>query len=131
MKALDRNEKLGAELITRCDEISIYYRALFDLLVPSANKFVIFADYRTGSALLSNLLNCHPEVKCDGEIFGRYLKCIISKKVLFPHLYMKGLHLKSSANTYSCNLKLDEIIKILSIFHGSPRYFIQKLYRKG
>ena len=33
------------------------------------NKFVLFAQGRSGSALLRDLLNAHPDVYCDGEIF--------------------------------------------------------------
>jgi LPS sulfotransferase NodH len=34
-----------------------------------SNRFVIFSMGRTGSTLLANLLNSHPQIACDGEIF--------------------------------------------------------------
>jgi LPS sulfotransferase NodH len=37
---------------------------------PEGSRFLIFAQGRTGSTLLVELLDCHPRIVCDGEIFS-------------------------------------------------------------
>ena len=39
---------------------------------PTYRKFVIICGIRTGSTMLVNLLNSHPEIRCFFEIFHRY-----------------------------------------------------------
>ncbi len=131
MIAKNKKKKSGFELKTRCDEILTYFRALFHKSIPSGSKFIIFANYRTGSTLLSNLLKCHPEVTCDGEIFLKFLRYLNFKKVLFPHLYMKGMHIGCKSSTYGCSVKLDEVNKVLGIIHGSPKQFMVNLIENG
>jgi len=38
--------------------------------MKTQTKFIIFGQSRSGSTLLINLLNCHPEMKADMEIFN-------------------------------------------------------------
>lgn len=67
-------------------ESKFKYRNLlrFQLSDPEL-KFVIYTRGRTGSTLLTELLNCHPEVYCDVEIFN----FLYSKsRVMFPELYI-------------------------------------------
>ena len=127
----NKKKELGFELKTRRDEILTYFRALFHKSIPAGSKFIIFANYRTGSSVLGNLLNCHPEVTCDGEIFLEFLQYLNFKKVLFPHLYMKGIHIGCKTSTYGCSVKLDEVNKVLGIIHGSPKQFMVNLNENG
>lgn len=92
-------------------------------------KFIIFAQIRTGSNLLRNLLNSHPEVYCDGEIFWDASNKLI-KKVSFPHLYMNGRSINISfqkmKKIYGCNIKINHIMQ------GSEYInFLSILYQKG
>jgi LPS sulfotransferase NodH len=32
-------------------------------------RFIIFGQSRSGSTLLVEILNCHPQIRCDGELF--------------------------------------------------------------
>jgi len=65
-------------------ETQAYKNVLLKRVLP-INKFVIFAQGRTGSNLLETLVNSHPHVVCEGEILlRRYIK------VLYPKVYIKG-----------------------------------------
>lgn len=48
-------------------------------------KFVIYTRGRTGSTLLTELLNCHPEIYCDVEIFNFLYS---GSRVKFPGMYI-------------------------------------------
>lgn len=50
-------------------------------------KFVIYTRGRTGSTVLTELLNCHPKIFCDVEIFN-FLYC--KSRVAFPEAYIKS-----------------------------------------
>jgi len=95
------------------------------------NKFFIFAHYRAGTNLLRDLLNSHPEIYCDEEIFNPFM-LPRPRKVLFPYLYMKSKSMKVNIDMYGCNLKLDQLSKILIYsIHGDPEKFIFNLCEKG
>lgn len=49
-------------------EVSLYFKSLFSKKTAPKSKFVILSTGRTGSTLLTSLLNSNPEVFCDGEI---------------------------------------------------------------
>jgi hypothetical protein len=65
-------------------ETKAYKNTLFGKK-PPINRFVIFAQGRTGSNLLETLVNSHPRIVCEGEILlRRYIK------VLYPKHYVAG-----------------------------------------
>lgn len=68
------------------NEVSAYLRALLKKDMHD-NKFIIFSQVRTGSHLLTDLLNCHPDIFCAGEIFHHDA---VRAKLFFPMLYIKG-----------------------------------------
>ncbi len=127
MNTKNKKKMPGFELKLRQDGIFTYIRALFHNSIPAGSKFIIFANYRTGSSLLRNLLNCHPEVTCDEEIFLKFLRYLNFKKVLFPHLYMKGMHIGCKTSTYGCDVKIDQVNKVVGKIHGSPKQFMVNL----
>lgn len=72
-------------------------------------KFVIYSRGRTGSMVLSDLLNCHPEIYCDVEIF-HLVYC--RSKILFPELYIKSRSKKAArANkpVYGFKVKISQL----------------------
>lgn len=69
--------------------------------IMTSNKFVIFAQGRTGSTLLASLLNSHPEVFCDGEI--------LDHKKFFPMDFIRGRCAISNARVYGFKLKIYHI----------------------
>lgn len=73
------------------------------------NKFVIYTRGRTGSTVLSDLLNCHPEIFCDVEIFNfLYSKNIVS----YPGLYIRSCSKRAAINkksTYGFKVKIAQL----------------------
>ena len=56
-------------LIARAEEVQTYFRSLFAQRPDDARPpFVIFAQGRSGSRLLVDLLNSHPDIICEREI---------------------------------------------------------------
>lgn len=65
------------------DEVVAQLKVWRNLPAEPANKFIILFYGRSGSGLLRTLLNCHPEVYCDVEIYLR-------RKALFPKRYLQN-----------------------------------------
>ncbi len=87
-------------------------------------KFVIFAQGRTGSTLLVDLLNSHPDVFTYGEIF----RDGVIRNVRFPRIYAEALCSLSKAPV--CGFK----VKILQLSHAQqkdPGETLWDFYRHG
>ncbi|BAQ61467.1 hypothetical protein GM3708_1873 [Geminocystis sp. NIES-3708] len=95
----------------RKNELSDYIKFFVNESNILEKKFIVFAHYRTGSTLLANLLNCHPDIFCDGEIFLKFIN-VHFKKVFFPCIYAESQSLKSNKKNYGCDVKLDQLVKI-------------------
>lgn len=90
--------------------------------------FVIFGQGRSGSNLLRTLLNSHPKLHCDNELFNinrlnrekPFSKYFIR---LFPHVYISSNRRKAKAEVYGFKL---------FIFHlNTIDKVIQKLHKQG
>lgn len=80
----------------------------FKLSYPE-NKFVIYTRGRTGSTVLTDLLNCHPEIYCDVEIFNFLYS---ESKVKFPGLYIRSCSKRASSykkSTYGFKVKIAQL----------------------
>lgn len=103
--------KLKDYLINNNEQLYTYLRLFFKLSHLPENRFIIFAQTRTGSNLLQNLLNSHPEVYCDGEILWDLSKSRL-KKVDFPYLYINGKSISTKKlKVYGCNIKINQTIE--------------------
>jgi hypothetical protein len=67
-------------------------------------RFVLFAQGRTGSELLVDLLNSSPQIYCEGEIF-------LNRKVLFPRLFIEGCCARSKRSVYGFKVKIYQLTK--------------------
>ena len=87
------------------EEIVSYFRALSTrkMKLPRHN-FVIFTQGRTGSNLLRNLLNSHPNIFCIRDPFVRW-----HIKVLLPKLHIRGKLAKYSKRATVCGFVLHDI----------------------
>ncbi len=85
------------------------------------NRFVIFAQGRTGSTLLKELLNCHPAVHCDEEILY-YPK-------LFPGYFIGRKSSQSKKMSYGFKLKIYQLTEVQKI--RDPRRFVLDLAERG
>ncbi len=70
----------------------------FRIKVPE-NRFVIYTRGRTGSTVLTELLNCHPKIFCDVEIFNSmYCK----SRVTFPFAYINSCSKRATIYKKEC-----------------------------
>ncbi len=88
--------------------VFLYYRYLNSLLkgrlVHPETKFVILGQGRTGSTLLTSLLNSHPAITCDGEILAR--------RVLNPLLYVTcRSRIQSASDVYGFKVKIYQLTR--------------------
>jgi len=94
-------------------------------------KFVLFANYRTGSHLLKGLLNCHPDIHCDDEIFKKSFLKTPPQKILFPTLFLEERFREAKSMVYGVDLKLDHICTVFLRRLYDPQRFMKRLNRKG
>lgn len=110
------------------------YKNLLNYKLPyPKNKFVIYTRGRTGSTVLTELLNCHPDIYCDVEIFN-YLYSL--SKVKFPGMYINSCSKKAAMYgkpTYGFKVKIAQLRyehnyynydKILADMHSAGWKFI-------
>jgi hypothetical protein len=84
-------------------------------------RFVVFAHFRTGSHLLTGMLDAHPQVHCELEIFRPFLYPR-QYHVLSPHSLLKSRVLEVPGNVYGFNLKLYQLRHLLwRRIHPEPR----------
>lgn len=104
-------------------EMAAYSSALVKNPKTPKKKFIVFFRPRAGSNLVVDLINSHPEVYCDGEIFGvGYVG-----KVLFPTLYLKGRWFRANnKNVYGYKINHNQIIN-----QGfDPKTFLSDLHQQ-
>lgn len=92
-------------------------------------KFLIYTRGRTGSTVLTELLNCHPEIFCDVEIFNFLYS---GSKVKYPELYIKSCSKRASGHgktVYGFKVKIAQ----LRYEHGYDNYdeVLRNLYEEG
>ncbi|MDY7015395.1 MAG: sulfotransferase [Cyanobacteriota bacterium] len=118
------------DLAVRTDEFYTYLRRWLVRYSLPQEKFILLGHYRAGTTLLSDLLNSHPRIRCDGELFLPFVK-LNYRKVLFPHTYIQYHASKTKQPVYGFDLKVVQIFEILPAFQDSPRHFLQKLHQEG
>lgn len=92
-------------------------------------KFVMYTRGRTGSTLLTELLNCHPQIFCDVEIFNLIYSL---SKVRYPLPYIRSCSKRATFNrktTYGFKVKISQMI----FEHGYENYtdLLESLSREG
>jgi LPS sulfotransferase NodH len=86
-------------------------------------KFLIFFRPRSGSTLLCDLLRSHPNVFCDGEIFGG------GKKIFFPRTYLKGNSVRTGKSVYGFKLNIRQLKQQKKL--GEPQDFLRQLQQQN
>jgi hypothetical protein len=83
-------------------------------------KFFIFTYQRTGSSLLVDLLNSHPQITCDGEI--------LLNKMIAPDKYLYYHSRLCTSKAYGFKLQISH----LNYQHlTTPKKFVDQLYNDG
>ena len=94
------------------------------LLVPqkgATNKFLIISRARSGSTLLTHLLNSHPEVQCDHEV--------LHSLVLAPTTYLDRLAAKSPKFAYGAKILSYQMVQVQRF--QDPRGWLTGLLDRG
>jgi LPS sulfotransferase NodH len=86
----------------------------------STTKFMIFGQGRTGSELLCNLLDSHPNIKCDTEILFHH--------VFFPQQYIESKAALTSNKAYGFKGK---IYQIQEIQKQDANKFLSEIVKRG
>lgn len=90
--------------------------------IQPPSKFIIFAQGRTGSSLLRNLLNSHPGVHCDKELLGRRRLIFVKSFLTFRRLFFKKC-------AYGFKVKIYQLTDVQKI--RNPRQIMIDLHKKG
>lgn len=115
-----KNSSAARRILRRKNELETYVKAI-SRVKQVEQKFCIFAQGRTGSTLLCDLLNSHPQIHCDKEILYHH--------VLFPQLYIDGKLKKSSKNIYGFKVKIYQLSQDQNI--KDPNLFLQRLHQEN
>ncbi|MGR3303164.1 MAG: hypothetical protein ACUZ8I_11750 [Candidatus Scalindua sp.] len=116
-----KKNKIIQMIYRRGKELFTYRYFLFKKPTVPINKFLVFAQGRTGSDLLRSLLNSNPMIFCDGEI--------LEEKVFFPMAYIKAKCASSRKNTYGFKLKIYQLTGNQHILQ--PEKFVSNLYNQN
>ena len=109
---------LAARLRRRAPELAAYGRACYR--PQPQRRFVIFAQGRTGSWLLHDFLNTHPDISCDKEVLDR--------PVVSPHWFIRGLAASASASLYGFHAQLRHLRDVQGLHPGR---YLGDLHRRG
>jgi hypothetical protein len=81
-------------------------------------KFVIIGRARSGTTLLRDLLDSHPDVRCDGEV--------LHSLVIDPIGYLENLAAKSTSKAYGAKLLSYQMVQVQRF--RDPAGFLGKLH---
>ncbi|MDC1505576.1 hypothetical protein N8475_10350 [Winogradskyella sp.] len=104
-----------------------HFKAINSKTTPSQKKFVIVSMGRTGSTLLTSLLNAHPAIYADSEI-------LMNKnhiKLFAPQLFIRGHELKANQRgktVYGFKVKEEQISRENKL---NSNKFLQSLNEDG
>lgn len=101
-------------------EAMAWYRAIAYPRTKHRDLFVLFGRGRTGSTLLSDMLNGCEEIDCDKEIFNR--------KVFFPRLFLKLRNRVFRSRVYGFKLLSYQLKEILTAEDGHD--FLRHLHEE-
>ncbi len=90
-------------------------------------KFILFSQGRSGSTLLSDLLDSSPMIKSDGEVFGAGMPI----RVRFPKLYL-NLRMKSFRSpVYGCKIKIYDLEHQHGMNEEETKSFLRARFAEG
>ena len=124
MKTILKRKTFRSALIL---ELKFYLSAFLEFLNKDIKKFIIFAQGRSGSSFLTDLLNSHPDIRCDGEI----LNVKWSGKKLFPTFYVKSVAKTSKEKVYGFHVKFYQLYDLHNRPHQNvnPKKFLINLHK--
>ncbi len=87
----------------------------------NVKKFLIIGRARSGTTLLTDLLNAHPDVTCDREMLHR--------SVISPATYLDNLAQKSCTSAYGAKLLSYQMAQVQRLRY--PEHFLAGLHDRG
>lgn len=84
------------------DELNAQLKVLKNQLREPESMFILLAYGRSGSELLRNLINSHPDIYCDGEIF-------LKRRAVFPKRYLLNRAKVAEKKIYGYKAKLPQL----------------------
>lgn len=87
----------------------------------NVNKFLVIGRARSGTTLLTRLLNAHPDVTCDHEL--------LSRRILSPVRFLDNLATKSTRRAYGCKLLSYQMVQVQRF--DDPVRFLRQLEAAG
>ena len=102
-------------------EAAVYARPYVPGLSRPARRFVLFAQGRSGSTLLADLLNCHPQIYCADEI--------LTWERRDPARYARGASVGHHGDTYGFKVKIYQLTDAQGI--ADPNAFLRRLHDDG
>ncbi len=98
-----------------------YARLGLPLLPRPQQRFVIFAQGRSGSTLLTELLNSHPRIFCADEILTWHRR--------YPAVYAKACSVGHRADIYGFKVKLYQLTDAQRM--DQPGDFLRRMHGEG
>ena len=102
-------------------EARVQARRLITPRNEDVRKFLIIGRARSGTTLLKDLLDAHPEMTCDGEM--------LHSLVLAPVSYLDNLAHKSRTAAYGAKLLSYQMAQVHRF--RAPARFLARLHRRG
>ena len=118
--SLQRKIKKGY-LYRKIRELTLYIIYFLSKNKPAKLKFIVFTQGRTGSELLSSLLNQHEHIYMDGES--------LYYKVMSPNLYIKAQMNIYANKAYGFKVKIEQLEDTQGI--NDPHEYIMNLFKDG
>jgi LPS sulfotransferase NodH len=99
---------------------AMYARGVLPGLPRPAQRFVIFAQGRSGSTLLTDLLNSNPDVRCDDEILTFHHR--------WPVRYAAAHTVGHRVGAWGFKVK---IYQLIDAQRTDPGEFLRRMHREG
>jgi len=102
-------------------EMKVYGKSLISPQNKDVKKFLIIGRARSGTTLLSKLLDAHNQIECNGEV--------LHSMVLRPTDHLNRLAMKSKSSIYGAKLLSYQMVQVHRL--QDPIGFLKQLNYKG
>lgn len=104
-----------------------HFRSMRKMMSEPKKKFIIVSMGRTGSTLLTSLLNSHSEIFCDSEIFMRKHHIPLFLPVIYLNGHSQNIK-KHNASIYGFKVKEEQLSQENKLDSAK---FLQNLHNDG